>query len=1252
MKKINSTIYQRMTLFGLAILLSLVSYSPAFGQCTNSYELANIQAPTSSTPVIMDDCNLPGDYNTINNCQAGTSYEFVSEIPTDFLTIRQGTPGGTVLGTGTGSVTVTATATGPLYMHINTDPSCGEDGGCRYTTVACTSCTAPPSGECLGSSSYLSAPAPYVPNSPVVVNYCTWGTEYSWITNAVAGTTYRFENAPGGNQNYFTIREGTYDGPVIATGFQPITATPSISGNVYIHAAIDASCTTATGTCNSQLVYCETCIAPPSYEATACSEPYVQAYGQPGTVFVGTGTDSNFPITLPFTFTFFGNSFVSGSVGSDGWMAFGGTRSYNNVNLPTTLGGAALYPFWDNLGYVDANAGIYYRTDGAAPNRIYTVEWYKASHFSPVAGQDVTFQIQLFEGSNLIRFKYLDVVFGGSQTSYDYGASATVGLEDVVSSPRPQTLISFNQASLSDGQCIQFAFGSGSCDPQVSGPVSASTGVNDCLASVQVPFPGFDGGCADDGAVRYQLDGGSFVSFSFPYPANISVSGLETGTHTITWEVLDTSGVLVGTAEQTVTIEDLIPPVVNCPGDMVITLSPGECSAVVNYTVTATDNCGLGSGGGGGTTFVTLVSDPGTANNGLFSLSKVLFDVNNTSGQPLHVTGVGLDVPNATTVRIYAKSGTYVGSEGNPSAWTLMATSTVEPPYSGSYPGNGTISSVVVDLILPTGVTGVALETDSGHNYTNGTGSNQTFSDANITISLGASMSGAGFPGGANAPRCWRGYITYETTSGGSGSPDIVQTEGLESGAEYGLGTVQNCFEVEDAAGNVGSCCFTVEVVTEQIYYADNDGDGYGDPASGVQACTQPAGYVDNDLDCDDSNPDVHPGATEVCNGIDDNCDGEIDEGLGEVYFADADGDGYGDPESPVLSCSEPAGYVVNALDCDDTNASVYPGATEICNGIDDNCDGEIDEGVKNTYYADNDGDGFGDPASSLEACDEPAGYVNNDFDCDDNNPDVNPGAEEICFNGIDDNCDGEVDEFCTVCPLEVSLPSCETVYVGYGPAARVTLTPTVSGAVGSVTYTWSTGATTPSISVSPTTTTVYTVAVKDELGCIAEASVTVEAVDIRCNDVGVIKIWMCFNGGDMCVQLRLVPYYLSLGATLGQCGTNDTVCVPYQPFGPGSGSNNLIGFGNSDFGEFPYGEQQMEIFPNPATDRVNVVFSQPFETGVVKLFDLQGKMVFIQKLAANTLALEVPVSNLIPGTYILNAIVDSGQFTQKIVIE
>ena len=131
-------------------------------------------------------------------------------------------------------------------------------------------------------------------------------------------------------------------------------------------------------------------------------------------------------------------------------------------------------------------------------------------------------------------------------------------------------------------------------------------------------------------------------------------------------------------------------------------------------------------------------------------------------------------------------------------------------------------------------------------------------------------------------------------------------------------------------------------------FFRDADGDGFGNPALAVQAGSAPAGYVAGGTDCDDSAAAVHPGAPEVPNGTDDNCNGQVDEGTAPVmqFFLDADRDGFGDPGSSVFAPTAPPGYVSDNRDCNDGSAAVRPGAPEVANGLDDNCNGQIDEGI------------------------------------------------------------------------------------------------------------------------------------------------------------------------------------------------------------------------------------------------------------------------------------------------------------------
>lgn len=175
----------------------------------------------------------------------------------------------------------------------------------------------------------------------------------------------------------------------------------------------------------------------------------------------------------------------------------------------------------------------------------------------------------------------------------------------------------------------------------------------------------------------------------------------------------------------------------------------------------------------------------------------------------------------------------------------------------------------------------------------------------------------------------------------------------------------------------------------------DTDADGDGSPAS---------------RDCDDSDPAVFPGAEERCNGEDDDCDGAIDEDVLTSWHVDDDGDGHGDPDQTVLGCDPPSGTVASGGDCDDRDPAVNPEASESCNGIDDDCDGEVDEEGALTVYADGDGDGWGDDDTAATGCPE-AGWVEQAGDCDDSDPAVNPGMPLDQCDGRDTDCDGDIDE-------------------------------------------------------------------------------------------------------------------------------------------------------------------------------------------------------------------------------------------------
>ncbi len=199
-------------------------------------------------------------------------------------------------------------------------------------------------------------------------------------------------------------------------------------------------------------------------------------------------------------------------------------------------------------------------------------------------------------------------------------------------------------------------------------------------------------------------------------------------------------------------------------------------------------------------------------------------------------------------------------------------------------------------------------------------------------------------------------------------------------------------------------------VVGTSLFYADADFDGYGDAARAILQCHPPPTFVENAEDCDDDDAESFPGADEqVGTQIDEDCDG------GEVCFLDADADGFVPSDwltvvSTDSDCvdSTEASLGARFEDCDDGDAAVSPDGLESCNLVDDDCDTSIDEGVESTWYADTDGDGYGNVDSTTLACTAPAGYVADAQDCVDTVASVHPGAAEVCADGYDNDCDAE----------------------------------------------------------------------------------------------------------------------------------------------------------------------------------------------------------------------------------------------------
>ncbi len=466
-------------------------------------------------------------------------------------------------------------------------------------------------------------------------------------------------------------------------------------------------------------------------------------------------------------------------------------------------------------------------------------------------------------------------------------------------------------------------------------------------------------------------------------------------------------------------------------------------------------------------------------------------------------------------------------------------------------------------------------------------------------------------------------YIDSDGDSFGTGAPTLSCTPIA--------GYVLNNFDCNDNNPNV----------FPSLYYTDNDNDSYG-TGTGTFLCVPTPGYSLTSGDCNDNNAAVNPGAIEICDAIDNNCNNQINENIPFfTYFADLDNDNYVNANDSVVSCAAaPANYMllINAagLDCNDNNNMINPGMTEACNGIDDNCNNQIEEGVIfYTYFMDADSDNYVDVQDSVVTCgNAPANYIllslASGTDCDDSDDLINPGVTELC-NGYDDDCDNQIDEGCLAGPDFAFVYSTYTNPAGSSVIDVVNNTYTLPMFNCNVNdnvlfYIKNTG---------DDTLFINSVDIINQSATHIQFSLGSTPSMVMPGDSGSVQISFVYNGQSWGADSALISIDHS------DADENPFSFSMFTEIYCGSVSENEINVGN--------------IYPSPTSDNAYLSLMMNISSEVeMNILDLTGKKVFSQKqmLHSGQHTITIPSSNLSGGMYIVEIMSNQQKISTRLIKE